>query len=346
MGTSSMVRFMLIVFFSISLYGSEQLSQTNNAAEHTQKEENWEFYRFNLYFENDLFSITDSQYSSGEKFNFIYRVDHPNSSFYDILFGDFTPEDVYMSFSLSNQIYTPEDLSKTELIEDDRPYAGWSYGEVALHKSSGRQLRSLYLQVGFVGPYSKTKEIQTLIHKLTDSEPPMGWDNQLGNELGINLRYIHKWRFAPEPFLGMESSFVPFVEGDLGNISIQASTGMTMRIGWNIPKDFGVSSLDTGGEVGIPVYKKYEELRNNTWSFSFNFNGAGSTVAHDIFLDGNNFKQSHSVEKYNFVGYLGYGFSLQYKSFMFEYIKNINTKKFVGEEKLHAVGTAVASWIF
>ena len=80
--------------------------------------------------------------------------------------------------------------------------------------------------------------------------------------------------------------------------------------------------------------------------FSFNFSGAGSAVIRDIMLDGNTLKTSHSVEKKNFVGYVGFGFSLRYESFMFEYIKNVNSKKFVLEEKPHAVGTVVASWLF
>ena len=341
-----MYRIVLILAITLLLYASEDPYNTITVPADTEVNEDWELYRFNLYFENDLFSITDSQYSSGEKFNFIFRVDNPQSNFYDLLFLDYGDEDVYMSFSLANQIYTPEDLNETALIPNDRPYSGWTYAEVGLHKSSHTHLRSLYLQVGYIGPNSKSEEIQKSIHEITGSAPPMGWDNQLNNELGINLSYIHKWRFQPDTFYGISSSFIPFVQGDLGNVSIQASAGMHMRIGWNIPKDFGVTSLDTGGEVGIPVKDGYKEMLHKNWSFSLNFNGAGSAVARDITLDGNTFTSSHSVEKNNFVAYLGYGFSLRYRHFILEYIKNINSKKFKQEQKAHAVGTAVASWIF
>ncbi len=341
-----MLRLATLLIFTLSLYANGPLIQADSYSERQNNMEDWELYRFNLYFENDMFSTTDSQYSSGEKFNFIYRVDNPQSSFYDLLFLDFGQEDVYMSFSLANQIFTPEDLNETKLIVDDRPYTGWTYAEIALHKSSNSHLRSLYLQVGFVGPNSMSEQIQTTVHKMTDSELPMGWDNQLQNELGINLRYVHKWRFAPNSFYNIETAFIPFVEGDLGNISIGASAGMAMRIGWNIPKDFGVTSLSTGGEVGIPIKGEYEEMLKQNWSVSLNLSGTGSAVARDMSLDGNTIQTSHSVEKKNFVGYLGYGFTLRYRSFMLEYIKNVNSKKFVLESKPHAVGSVVASWLF
>ena len=181
---------------------------------------------------------------------------------------------------------------------------------------------------------------------MTDSEPPMGWDNQLQNELGVNLRYVHKWRFTPRSFYDIETAFIPFTEGDLGNVSIMTSAGLAMRIGWNIPKDFGVTSLTTGGDVGIPVHDEYREMLKRAWSFSFNLSGSGTAVLRNISLDGNTFEQSHSVEKKYFVGLLGYGFSLRYKSFMLEYIKNVSSKQFKQENKPHGVGTVVGSWLF
>ena len=309
-------------------------------------EEKWDAFRFNLYFENDIFAATDHQYTSGIEFDLIYHVEDPSSRIYDILFLNYGKIDTYVSFSLANQIFTPRDINETELIVNDRPYAGWTFFEAGIHKSSKDHLRSMYLQVGMVGPAAKGEEIQNSIHKLTDSDPAMGWDNQLGDELGVNLRYIHKWRFVPPEIGSVESAFIPYLEGDLGNISIQATAGVAMRFGWNIPKDYGVSTVDTGGENGIPIYDEFAAMRKQRWSFSFNFSGAMSWVVRDIFLDGNTFKESHSVEKEPFVAYLGLGFSARYRNFMLEFIQIRNTRKFKLEENVHSVGTVVASWLF
>ncbi|MEN8302953.1 MAG: lipid A deacylase LpxR family protein [Campylobacterota bacterium] len=310
-----------------------------------QKEEVWELCRFNFYFENDMFSATDSQYSSGEKFNWFYHVDNPSNPLYNFLFTD-SGYYSYANLAIVNQIYTPVELDRTDLIKDDRPYAGWTYLEYGIHKSSSENLRSFYIHVGMVGPASKSEQIQKAIHDLTGSEPPMGWDNQLKNEFGINLRYVHKWRLTP-PFIGnLESSVIPFIEAELGNIAINATAGVGMRFGWNIPKDFAVSTLDAGGEIGVLVGDEHKNSLKREWSFSFNISGYTSAVARDIFLDGNTFRDSHSVDKENLVFYMGAGFSARYKNFMIDFIQTRSTPKFKLENRAHTVGTAIVSWLY
>ena len=306
----------------------------------------WHFDRFNFYFEDDIYSQTDNDYSAGERLSFLYFIENEEYVLYNLLFLDYDKSYSYATFSLTNQIFTPTDTDATELIVDDRPYAGWTYFEAGMHKTSKNHLRSLLLKLGIIGEYAFSGQLQNGIHKFINNDLAKGWDNQLNNELGVNLKYTHKWIFLSQEYHGFESSIVPFASAELGNVAINAEMGAFVRLGWNIPKDFGVSSVDLGADPGIPNYDKYQESLVKHWSFSINLAGAGSAVARDIFLDGNTFSESHSVEKENFIYYYGFGMTLRYQRFVLDFIQVHNSKKFKLEKKGHGVGTLVFSWLF
>ena len=310
------------------------------------QEKDWILDRININTENDLFTGTDDSYSSGESFNFLFFIPEEDYAIYNLLGYNDVETYSYFTFALTNQIYTPTDLLQTSLIPTDRPYAGYSYIETAIHKASKTQLRTLSLQVGIVGPSSYSEDMQNLIHNVIGSVNVNGWVNQLNDELGVNLKYTQKWRFQSQYNKYFESSIVPFASAELGNVAINAEAGVTTRIGWNIPKDFGVSSIDIGADPGIPVKGEFKNMKKYPWSFSFNFTGAGSAVARDIFLDGNTFSDSHSVNKKPIIGYLGYGFTARYKNLVVDYMQIHNSKQFDGEKDNHSIGALLVSWLF
>jgi len=309
-------------------------------------EEQWILDRFNFYFEDDIYTQTDDGYSAGERLALLYFIENEDYAIYDALFLDVGDTHSYCTLALTNQIFTPTDTQSTALQVDDRPYAGWTYVDIGIHKSSKRHLRSLSLKVGMVGPASGSEHIQNSVHKWIDSDTAKGWDNQLHNELGVNLKYAHKWCMASDFQSNLEWSIIPFVSAELGNVAINALGGFNARFGYDIPKDFGVSSIDIGGEPGIPIYDEYQRMKSQKWSFSFNVTASGSAVARDIFLDGNTFSSSHSVEKENYIYYYGLGFTVRYKSFVFDFLEVHNSERFKKENKGHGVGTMVFSWLF
>ncbi len=306
----------------------------------------WILDRTNFYFEDDIFTQTDDGYSAGTRLSFLWYVPDEDYLLYDALFLDLGNTYSYFTFAVTNQIFTPTNTATTDFIEDDRPYAGWTYGEFGIHKSSKRNLRSLVLKIGVIGSSSYSKEIQNGFHALIGNDSVNGWGHQLNNELGVNLKYSHKWLLLSEIESGFGGSLAPFIQGELGNVAINAAAGANGRIGYNIPKDYGVSSIDYGADPGIPIYNEYVNMRKKPWSFSVNFTAAASAVGRDIFVDGNTLGGSHSVEKEPFVYYYGFGFTLRYKNFVFDFIEINNSKRFKIEEQGHGVGTLVFSYLF
>ena len=335
-----MYKIVLLIFFTtFSLWSLESKAVAQN--------DEWILDRVNFYFEDDVYTHTDDGYSAGERLSFLWYIPDENYTIYDTLFLDYGPSYSYFTFALTNQIFTPTDTNSKTLIENDRPYAGWSYAEFGMHKSSKKHLRSLLIKIGIIGSSSYSKEIQNNFHALIGNDYTKGWGNQLNNEIGVNLKYTHKWMLLSKSNTLFESSLVPFVEGELGNIAINAKGGVNTRIGYNIPKDFSVSSIDYGADPGIPAYDEYQNMKKLPWSFSLNFSAAASVVERDIFLDGNSFGKSHSVEKEPFIYYYGFGFTVRYKDFSFDFIEIRNSKRFITEKSNgHGVGTMVFTWLF
>lgn len=306
----------------------------------------WRQERTNIYFDNDIIVNTDSQYTEGLKISNVYFMPEVESDFLKIPYIHDDKKAHFLSFGLVHQMYTPADINESKLIVDDRPYAGWFYLEMGLHQSSKSELDSLVLQFGVVGKASLAEKIQKEVHRFIGSDMPQGWDNQLNSEIGINLTYQHKWRYVMKSSSKIEGNIIPFVEANVGNIRTSAGGGILMRYGWTPVEDFGSSSIDTGGENGIPIRSDCLCPRYEPWSFTLNFSLGTEAVAHDIFLDGNTFTQSHSVQKENFIFNGSIGFSARYEHFAIDYTLSSSTRHFKQEPNIHKFGTLLVSYLY
>ena len=111
-------------------------------------------------FDNDEFGGSDRHYTAG----FRLACNRSAPSFLDPVTEESRhPDDITNSratYSIGQGIFTPDDISESELIEDDQPYAGWLYLGFALEKetvpkdNSQRFLDTAELQVGVIGPLS------------------------------------------------------------------------------------------------------------------------------------------------------------------------------------------------
>lgn len=291
-------------------------------------EELFELETFNYSMENDANVDTDIGYTHGARISTLFYRGDTEKSFLNIPFTSPHNTNNFISFAYANQMFTPYDLDKAELIIDDRPYAGFSYIEIALHQTTDTFSDSLTLQTGIVGPSSGMEDLQSFFHKILDVSDSAGWEHQLKNEFILQLNYMHKWRLEYSKIYGFDSVLVPYAGVNLGNASIKASGGALYRIGLNIPKDFGVNSMDEGSFSSLPTYSKSIINDPSKWSLFLNGAVGSNIVARDIFLDGNTFKSSHSIEKNNFTAYGSLGVTARYKSFSIDYFHNYYTKEY------------------
>lgn len=314
---------------------------------------------FSFYFENDCFAHTDRYYTNGIKLSWIspdltgYAESGtlPEWSLPFIRMLPFINEPGLqrnIGLSIGQNMYTPRDISHKDLIEDDRPYAGWGYFGIAFHSKNNYRLDSMEIQLGMVGPASYTEQTQKFMHRLVGDQRPEGWDNQIKNEPGIAIVYERKWRLFKTGVVGGPGfDIIPHLGGVLGNVHTYANVGMEVRLGWNIPMDFGTSIIRPAGDTNAQVCVQDARCSgDHGWGLNLFASIDGRTVLRDIFLDGNTFRESHSVDKNYFVADLAVGISLIIQRFKISYAMVLRTKEFKGQEDDQSFGsiTLSCSW--
>jgi hypothetical protein len=296
--------------------------------------------------ENDLVVDTDRHYTQGIKFSFLTGDNHlPDwaANFLDWLPSLGLNTDARrIGTQIGQSIYTPADLQTTQLITNDRPYAGWLYTGLILQRrgwSFGTCLTLDHLQMdlGIIGPESLAEEAQTWVHEVRGFETPKGWDNQLHDEPGIAIKYQRLWRFSLESDRFRYADFIPKAGMCLGNVETSFRIGGTVRAGFNLPDDFGVQTIsslatteggwsetNTRGRLGFYVFTGIE----------------GWAVAHSAFLDGNLYRSSPSVDRKWFVGewQTGAALVLGHAEIGFTYV--FRTPEFLGQTEDNGYGSA------
>lgn len=131
---------------------------------------------------------------------------------------------------------------------------------------------------------------------MINTTEPRGWDNQLHNEPGVVLFYERQWRRLREfETFGFGVDMTPHVGAALGNVYTYGATGVTFRVGRNLPADYGPPRI----RPSLPGSGFFLGSDGFGW---YLFAGVeGRAVGRDIFLDGNTFEDSQNVDKKNFV---------------------------------------------
>ncbi len=280
---------------------------------------------FNVVIENDIFAGSDSDYTNGIRFAWLSSEERMPSWTRTIASALPLANDgrKRISVAAGQSMFAPEDLSRRDVVVGDQPYAGWLYGSVGIVSDTGKTLDNVMLTAGVVGPASLAEPTQKSVHHVVDSPQPNGWDNQLKNEPGIVLTYERKWRSIYEisPF-GLSVDATPHVGVNLGNINTDASVGATFRLGYDLPADYGPPRIRPslpGSDFFIPT----QELGG------YLFTTIGErAVARNIFLDGNTFSDSPSVDKKNFVTSLQVGAAVTYGETRLSYTQVFMTKEY------------------
>ncbi|MEQ9144010.1 MAG: lipid A deacylase LpxR family protein [Parvibaculaceae bacterium] len=252
-----------------------------------------------------------------------------------------SPQTHRVGFALGHTIFTPDDTEVSALVPNDRPYAAWLHMTLTLQtlwetSGTGTFQDQWKFDVGVVGPAAGGRFVQNNWHKLIGADEANGWSNQLRNEPGLNVTFERAWNtpdLAPATLSGFEIDGIPYAVAALGNVQTYLGAGGIVRLGPDLPDDFGPTRIYPG--VGGSEW--FKPVDGFSW---YVFAGVeGRVVGRDMFLDGNLFRDSHSVDKRYFVSDLRLGAVAIWNDYRLSFSHIYRTREYSGQPKPDQFGS-------
>lgn len=150
-----------------------------------------------LYEDNDFINITgngtDKGYTNGTRLDYFFRKQRPSRFFIDSWFPRAGADAVNtFSYSLTQVMLVPNDISKPQPDKNDWPYSGALFLSHGLHSSNAAGKFALQAEIvaGVIGPLSLAKQAQTWVHRMIGYTTPMGWHYQMPNDVLLNVNML------------------------------------------------------------------------------------------------------------------------------------------------------------
>lgn len=293
-----------------------------------------------LDYENDanFNSKIDKYYTAGVRLSFITKESNALRFLRFVSLQQFfKPSALHTSFGLAikQEMYTPKDRFSPIPPEDDHPYGGYLGVSLRSFVRSAYVFESLGLDIGVVGKASGAKEVQDLIHDLTNNALLAGWGTQLRNELILNAHYgLSASVLKILEHTAHSLDLMPQFSLSLGNARIHSQASLLARFGYRLSPNTAPMYLNSGF-MGAPYVGQ--------WFSIYGFVGAGMrVVGRNMFLQGNtfapHFASNHSIRIKPFVCEFVWGISLRYKRFEIVYSVVHRSREFATQDDFHSFG--------
>jgi lipid A 3-O-deacylase len=289
-----------------------------------------------ILFENDIFYNSDHDYTNGVLIG--YTTAPQDTPDWAVNWARWLPffaqeGDVRTRYALGQDIFTPSDLKDKDPPLTQRPYAGFLYGSFGLADDTGTNLDQLQVTLGVVGPASLAEETQKFVHAIIHDREPEGWSTQLRDEPGLIIEYERsKKLIPPQSVLGLVFDVEPHYGIAVGNVYDYVNAGGMARLGFNLPKDYGPLRIDPS----LPGSGYFEPTGGLG---GYIFAGVdGRAIGRNLFLDGNTFQPSRSVDKLNLVGDVEMGAAVTFRAFELSFTHVIRSREYATQKAADQFG--------
>jgi hypothetical protein len=184
------------------------------------------YFRFS--YENDYFTATDDLYTQGVNAELV----SPSIGKLAVTKILLTPAGSEVKYGLAaeHDAYTPTSIRSDAILYGDRPFCAalfLKFFSIAVDSVNGNRLSSSF-SVGVVGTAASGKWMQETIHKaLKNNIAPLGWDNQIHNDVVLNYEVEDERQLLSTKALLLSS----YGNVRAGTLSDKAGVGFTLMLG-------------------------------------------------------------------------------------------------------------------
>ena len=271
-----------------------------------------------LLYDNDFFTATDIYYTQGYTIELVTPGLRHNPINY--ILPQLDGKAIY-GLALEQTGFIPTDISDANIRYGDRPYAStFAFKSFITSTDTLRKARlTSSVSIGMIGQAALGYEIQSGIHQWIDDEEPMGWGNQIRNDVVLDYELAYeKQLFRLWDLFSMASA----TRLRLGTLNTHFFAGVNASLGIiNSP----FSAISNSRKLQIYIYSQpratlvgYDATLQGGW-----FNNSPYTIP------------SRDVERVTLQN--NFGLIIRYRSSYFEYSRSHITREF-STGKSHAWG--------
>ncbi len=192
-----------------------------------------------IHLDNDGMLGTDKDYSNGLFFDVQTKLSKAPLNWFEQSGASY-----YLGASISQKIWTPSDISQSEPMPNERPYAGLSYLETRLAIRSQEQHKNIALMLGTMGEQALASISQRWVHELIGSPRPEGWQHQIEEPLVWGVGYHQHDILATGQVRNQQSELTWINRAQLGNFRPEVASGFILRLGDSLGSTFGSTAIN------------------------------------------------------------------------------------------------------
>ena len=272
---------------------------------------------------------TDKAYTAGTFIDYFYKKEH--HTFFLERWAPKAGADAINIYGvgLMHLMFTPNNTKDEAPIHNDYPYAGAVLGHFSSYSYNEKKKYSFQAKImgGMIGEASGAREIQEFVHRLTGTQQPQGWENQLPNDILLNLELA-----VEKQVLG--NNFAELIGGArvyAGTMTDGLEAYAIVRTGKMKPYFRGLMA-----HTGTPP----KSSRNGRWQVYAFAKPAARFIAYNALLQGGIVLDKYKVvtpDIKRFTASLDYGLVLSHGNFGISFTQKI-LSAYVKGVKSHEVG--------